>query len=167
VAAIADVYLAGVSTRGVDKLVRTLGIEGMSKSEVSRLAASLDEIVAATAAAPGGRLPAAIPRRLGRQGVRGGMSESGRRLARRGRLRRWPPREHGAGDDHRRGRRRTDVVGIFPSRDAALRLVGALLAEQNDEWADSDRRYISLEAIAKTLAVSDAQPILEVPMIAA
>jgi len=47
VAAIADAYLAGVSTRRVDKLVRTLGIEGISKSEVSRLVASLDEIVCA------------------------------------------------------------------------------------------------------------------------
>ena len=43
-AAIADwrLYLAGVSTRRVDKLVRTLGVEGISKSEVSRLAATLD-----------------------------------------------------------------------------------------------------------------------------
>ncbi|HQF40658.1 MAG TPA: transposase, partial [Opitutaceae bacterium] len=57
--------------------------------------------------------------------------------------------------------------GIFPNRDAALRLVGAVLAEQNDEWADSDRRYISLEAIAKTMAVGGAEAILEVPMIAA
>jgi putative transposase len=41
VAAIADMYLAGVSTRRVDKLVRTLGIEGISKSEVSRLVRSI------------------------------------------------------------------------------------------------------------------------------
>jgi hypothetical protein len=47
VAARADAYLAGVSTRRVDKLLRTLGIEGISKSEVSRLAASLDELVGA------------------------------------------------------------------------------------------------------------------------
>ena len=52
VAAIADAYLAGVSTRRVDKLVRTLGIEGISKSEVSRLAASLDEIVTAYRSRP-------------------------------------------------------------------------------------------------------------------
>jgi transposase-like protein len=42
---VADCYLAGVSTRRVDKLVKTLGIEGISKSQVSALAESLDQIV--------------------------------------------------------------------------------------------------------------------------
>ena len=42
---IADAYLAGVSTRRVEKLVGQLGVEHMSKSQVSRLARSLDELV--------------------------------------------------------------------------------------------------------------------------
>ncbi len=59
-------------------------------------------------------------------------------------------------------KRRTEVVGIFPNDDAIVRLVGAILLKQNDEWAVQRARYITLETISQ---MSD-DPLISLPAVA-
>ncbi|MHA6785938.1 IS256 family transposase [Pseudonocardia saturnea] len=72
-------------------------------------------------------------------------------------------------------RRRTDVVGIFPDRTALLRLVGAVLAEQHDEWTEG-RRYLGLDVLARarvtavpdhTGATTEEVPTSDIPALSA
>ena len=49
---------------------------------------------------------------------------------------------------------RTDLVGIFPDRASIIRLVGAVLAEQHDEWAEG-RRYLGLDVLARSQALGE------------
>ena len=60
-------------------------------------------------------------------------------------------------------KRRTEVVGIFPNEASITRLIGAILLEQNDEWAVQRARYMTLE----TIAPLGDDPILMLPAAAA
>ena len=155
-AVIQEAYVHGVSTRSVDDLVKAMGGTGISKSQVSRLCEDIDERVTAFLDRPlEGDWPYlwidATYLKVRQNGrivsvaviVAVGVNTDGRREVRvNGEI-----------------KRRTEVVGIFPNEAAITRLVGAILLEQNDEWAVQRSRYMTLETIAP---VAD-DPIIGLP----
>jgi transposase-like protein len=60
-------------------------------------------------------------------------------------------------------KRRTDVVGVFPNPAALLRLAGAVLVEDHDEWQVSDRRYLSEGSMAAIRPIDDPTPSVAAP----
>ena len=60
--------------------------------------------------------------------------------------------------------RRSNVVGIFPNVRALVRLVGAVLLEQDDEWTVAERRYFSAESMARLTAPAEATSTQELLM---
>ena len=126
-------YIHGVSTRSVDDLVKALGMSGISKSQVSRLCAEIDERVT--------RVPRAPPRRrlalsLDRRDLREGAPERAHRLGggdRRGRRQhRWPAR--GAGHGHRpvRGRALLDRLASRKLARRGLRGVKLVISDAHE-----------------------------------
>ncbi len=226
-AVIQEAYVKGISTRKVDDLVRALGMDGISKSEVSRICKELDKevevfrtrpiegehpylwvdatyhkvreagrvISMATVVAVGVNLLATVPKstagavaaivrtvfaqpdhasamaQLHRvaDGLRPRFSAAAALLEEaaedvlahfhfpeehRRRLHSTNPLER----LHKEVKRRTGVVGIFPDRTSLIRLAGMLLAEQDDEWAVTDRRYFTFESMARINEPEGGEP---------
>ncbi len=206
-AVVQEAYIQGISTRSVDDLVKAMGMEGISKSQVSRLCGEIDErvqtflnrpiegewpyiwldatyvkarrdhrIVSAWVGTAFAQDDAAAARKQWRQVADQARPRVPKLAAlmddaeadvlaymsfpaqHRAKLHSTNPLERLNGEI----KRRSEVVGIFPNEGAVTRLIGALLLEQNDEWAVQRARYMSLETIAP---LSD-DPIVGLPLAA-
>ena len=132
VAVIQEAWIGGVSTRRVDELAQAMGLQGMSKSTVSKLADLMDESENDVLAYM------AFPRQH------------------RTKLHSTNPIER----LNKEVKRRADVVGIFPNEPSITRLIGAVLFEQNDEWQTASR-YMMVEAFAQ-IDHEETDPILSI-----
>ena len=114
VSVVADCYLRGVSTRRADKLVKTLGIEGLSKSQVSRMSVELDEVVAEFRNRPldAGPYTYVWADALTQKVREGGRIVNVAVVIAVGGQRRWPPRGSRSGRDHHR--RRCRLARLLP-----------------------------------------------------
>ena len=166
-AVIQEAYVQGISTRSVDDLVKALGMSGISKSQVSRLCEEIDgKVEAFLDRPPEGRRRQVLNATWQRCRVHFMRNA----LAHAGKSGMTFPKEHWTKIhsvnplERLNGevKRRTNVVGIFPNEDAITRLVGAILLEQNDEWAVQRARYLTLE----TIAPSSDDPTVTLPTLA-
>lgn len=178
VAVVAECYVRGVSTRRVDGLVKTLGIEGMSKSQVSELAKSLDEMVESFRSRPldGGpyryvwldalvlKCRQAVVAQLEQRfpDAAGMLVDAAEEILAFTAFPKAHWKQIWSNNPQERLNkeicRRSDVVGIFPDRPSIVRL-----CEQHDEWAVT-RRYLSVDTLA---AVPLPPPDTEVPTLTA
>lgn len=150
VAVIQEAYVHGISTRSVDDLVKAMGAGGMSKSQVSRLCAEIDERVNAFLTRPlEARLALSVARRDLPEGARGWQDRQPCRDNRRGGERRWQAR--GAGRGHRPIRSR-DVLDRLPAVSGqsgilCARPVSSLADEALAE--DDGELWLGLEPLAR------------------
>jgi len=160
-AVIQEAYVQGVSTRSVDELVKAMGMTGISKSQVSRLCSEIDDKIGAfldrfaqedaeTARSQWRQVADQIRPKVAKLAALMDEAETDV-LAFMSFPKDHRPKIHSTNPLERLNgeiKRRTEVVGIFPNEEAITRLVGAILLEQNDEWAVQRARYMTLETIA-------------------